>query len=79
MKYVLKYRHEAETDFEETKTYYGNISQTVVENFFAEFFETISFIQQEPTLSKSGTAKYGSHLCTASPTACITLSLKMKL
>lgn len=50
MKYVLKYRHEAETDLEETKAYYGNISQTVVENFFAEFFETISFIQREPTL-----------------------------
>ncbi|TWR28341.1 type II toxin-antitoxin system RelE/ParE family toxin [Mucilaginibacter achroorhodeus] len=50
MKYFLKYRHEAEKDLEETKNYYADISQAVVENFFAEFFETVSFIQQEPTL-----------------------------
>ncbi len=50
MKYVLKYRREAEKDLDETKTYYASISPLVTDNFFAEFFETISFILQEPTL-----------------------------
>lgn len=46
----LVYRPEAETDLEDIQDYYNKISINITDKFFIEFFETILFIEQEPTL-----------------------------
>jgi hypothetical protein len=46
----LVYRTEAETDLGDIQDYYNKISINITDKFFIEFFETILFIEQEPTL-----------------------------
>jgi plasmid stabilization system protein ParE len=46
----LIYRREAEADLEDIQDYYNKISPQITTNFFTEFFETITFIEQEPKL-----------------------------
>jgi len=50
MSFELIFRHEAEIDLADIQDYYNNISPTITNNFFTEFFETLSFIEQEPQL-----------------------------
>jgi len=50
MSFELILRHEAEIDLADIQDYYNNISPTITNNFFTEFFETLSFIEQEPQL-----------------------------
>ncbi|MDB5156726.1 MAG: Plasmid stabilization system protein [Mucilaginibacter sp.] len=50
MSYTLTYRFEAEIDLIEIETYYNKISPELTKRFFAEFFETLKYIEQEPNL-----------------------------
>jgi len=50
MSKLLIYRKEAETDLDDIQDYYNKISSQITDNFFIEFFETLSFIEQEPKL-----------------------------
>jgi len=46
----LIYRREAETDLDDIQAYYNKISPQITDNFFIEFFEALTFIEQEPKL-----------------------------
>ena len=50
MNYELVYRIKAENDLIDIETYYNKISPILSDRFFAEFFETLKFIEQEPKL-----------------------------
>lgn len=50
MIYELIFRTEAENDLEDIQDYYNKISPSITDNFFAEFFETMDFIEDEPEL-----------------------------
>ena len=50
MTFELRFRVEAETDLADIRDYYNNISPAITDNFFKEFFDTLSFIKQEPQL-----------------------------
>jgi plasmid stabilization system protein ParE len=49
-KYQLLFRQKAEFDLEEIQAYYHQFSLTVTRNFFTELFETLTYIEQNPTL-----------------------------
>jgi hypothetical protein len=44
------FRIEAENDLSEIEEYYNKISSIITDNFFAEFFETLDFIEQDANL-----------------------------
>ena len=46
----LIFRAEADRDLDDIKEYYQKISDSVSNNFFKEFFETIAFIEHNPNL-----------------------------
>jgi len=48
MTFEVRFRVEAETDLVEIRKYYLKISESVTDNFFKEFFETLEFIKQAP-------------------------------
>lgn len=50
MTYKLIFRTEAENDLEDIQDYYNKINPSITDNFFVEFFETMDFIEAEPTL-----------------------------
>ena len=50
MSFELVFRTKARIDLLDIRGYYDNISATVSNNFFNEFFETLKFIEQEPKL-----------------------------
>ncbi|BAU52862.1 type II toxin-antitoxin system RelE/ParE family toxin [Mucilaginibacter gotjawali] len=50
MNFESIFRIEAEQDLEDIQDYYNNISPSITDNFFNEFFETMHFIEGEPTL-----------------------------
>jgi plasmid stabilization system protein ParE len=50
MTFEVRFRVEAETDLVEIRKYYLKISESVTDNFFKEFFETLNFIKQTPKL-----------------------------
>lgn len=50
MSYQLVFRKVAERDLQETKNYYDKISETITENFFIEFFDTLKYIETDPQL-----------------------------
>jgi plasmid stabilization system protein ParE len=52
MTYKLVFRAEAESDQEDIQDYYNKINPSITDNFFVEFFETMDFIEAEPTLFK---------------------------
>ena len=50
MTYKLIFRKRAEKDLNEIQDYYNKISPTITDNFFAEFFDTMDFIQDRPEM-----------------------------
>ena len=50
MTYKLVFRKRAEKDLNEIQGYYNKISPTITDNFFAEFFDTMDFIQDRPEM-----------------------------
>jgi plasmid stabilization system protein ParE len=48
--FTIIFRTKAASDLEEIRLYYNNISTSITSNFFKEFFETLDFIKQSPTL-----------------------------
>ncbi len=50
MSYEIKFRVEAKIDLEEIESYYNKILSKLSDRFFNEFFETLSFIEQNPDL-----------------------------
>jgi hypothetical protein len=50
MNYELIFRIQAEKDLEDIQDYYNAVNLKITDNFFAEFFETMDFIEREPQL-----------------------------
>jgi hypothetical protein len=50
MSFELIFRVAAKIDLIYIEYYYNNISGTITDNFFREFFETLNFIENEPPI-----------------------------
>jgi plasmid stabilization system protein ParE len=50
MKFSVLFRSEAERDLIDIEDYYNKVSDKIKRGFFEEFFDTLSFVEQNPEL-----------------------------